>query len=368
MNCSAAAATGAEGAAPGRPEQPGAASRIAAAPARPADHLCRMPARLRAGHASVKPGRTARAQIGPSGPPRRPPCTITARRTSRMKHLLAAHAASALMAAAGVAVVGAALVAPGAIATAAAKSARRQVAAIVEQIRRADYEGDRPALKDLFASLGPFVDQKDKDLAARVRYWRGFALWRRALNGFNESAPFPEQERDLTQANDEFRAASVSDPGFVDAKIGSVSCLGNLMYLNRSDADALKAITPQLFPILKETTEAAPDNPRLLWILGPVKWNMAAERGGGQDRAIEGYLNGLDEAHRQWNAGGDPLDPSWGEPELYMSLAWSYLNRDAPDIDAAEKSAQAALRLVPYWHYVRDILMQQIQDARARKG
>jgi hypothetical protein len=267
---------------------------------------------------------------------------------------------------AGLLVAGAAILAPAADAPAGARSARRQVIAIVEQIKRADYEGDRPALKNLYASLEPFIGRKD--LASRVRYWRGFALWRRALNGFNESAPFAEQESDLTLANDEFRASAAGDPGFVDAKVGSVSCLGNLMYLNRKDGERLQAITPQLFPLLKETLAAAPDSPRVLWILGPVKWNMPAERGGGQDKAIEGYLRGLDEAHRQWNAGGDPLEPSWGEPELYMSLAWSYLNRDTPDLDAAEKNARSALELVPHWHYVRDILMQQIRDARARNG
>lgn len=261
-------------------------------------------------------------------------------------------------------IAGAALVAPAADAPASGRSARRQVTAIVEQIKRADYEGDRPALKTLFASLEPFTARKD--LASRVHYWRGFALWRRALNGFNESAPFAEQESDLTQANDEFLASAARDPGFVDAKVGSVSCLGNLMYLNRTDNDRLQAITPQLFPLLKETLAAAPDSPRVLWILGPVRWNMPAERGGGQDKAIEGYLKGLEEAHRQWSAGGDPLEPSWGEPELYMSLAWSYLNRDTPDVDAAEKNARSALQLVPYWHYVKDILMPQIQDARSR--
>jgi hypothetical protein len=62
----------------------------------------------------------------------------------------------------------------------------------------------------------------------------------------------------------------------------------------------------------------------------------------------------------------DPLEPSWGEPELLMSLAWSSLNRTSPDLNAAEQDAQAALKLVPYWHYVRDILMAQIRAAQAK--
>jgi hypothetical protein len=56
----------------------------------------------------------------------------------------------------------------------------------VEQIKRADYEGDRAALKRLHAELTP-QPSANKTQASRVLYWRGFALWRRAINGFNET-------------------------------------------------------------------------------------------------------------------------------------------------------------------------------------
>jgi hypothetical protein len=49
-----------------------------------------------------------------------------------------------------------------------------------------------------------------------------------------------------------------------------------------------------------------------------------------------------------------------------MSLAWSNLNRTAPDLAAADQYAHQALQLVPYWHYVRDILLPQIQAAKAK--
>jgi hypothetical protein len=49
-----------------------------------------------------------------------------------------------------------------------------------------------------------------------------------------------------------------------------------------------------------------------------------------------------------------------------MSLAWSKLNQAKPDVNAAEHDAQSALALVPYWHYVRDILMPQIREARKK--
>jgi len=47
-----------------------------------------------------------------------------------------------------------------------------------------------------------------------------------------------------------------------------------------------------------------------------------------------------------------------------MSLAWSYLRRREPDLAQAEIHGRRALELVPSWHYMRDILMPQIEAAR----
>ena len=69
----------------------------------------------------------------------------------------------------------------------------------------------------------------------------------------------------------------------------------------------------------------APDNPRLIWVHGPILWNSPPERGGGHDKAIENYQRGL-EVCSKIKTNDDPLEPSWGKPELMMSLAYSYLN------------------------------------------
>jgi|ERR1700675_1457026 len=245
-----------------------------------------------------------------------------------------------------------------------AQSTREAVTKIVIQIQRADYEGDRAALKRLYGELTPFVE--DKELASRVRYWRGFALWRRAVNGFNDSVDAKEQEGDLTLAVDEFNKAAASDPGFVDDKVGAVACLGLRLFLNQKDPARMQELMVQVSPIMKEARAADPDNPRLIWVLGPILWRTPAERGGGQAFAMETYQKGLETARKRKATASDPLEPSWGEPELLMALAWSSLNRTTPDLNAAEQYARSALEIVPYWHYVRDILMQQIKDAKAK--
>jgi tetratricopeptide (TPR) repeat protein len=241
---------------------------------------------------------------------------------------------------------------------------RDSIIRIVTQIQRADYEGDRPALKRLHDELAPIPE--DNKLASRVLYWRGFALWRRAINGFNESPTPTDLEEDLTQAVTDFKNAIARDPAFVEPKIGAASSLGYLMYLNKKDPTRLQELLQQSTPLLKEAMATAPDNPRLLWVLGPIRWSSPPERGGGQDKAIEIYNKGLEVIRNHKPDVVDPLEPSWGEPELLMSLAWSNLNRTAPDLKAAVQDAEAALKLIPYWHYVRDILLPQIRAAQAK--
>jgi hypothetical protein len=241
---------------------------------------------------------------------------------------------------------------------------RDSIIHIVTQIQRADYEGDRPALKRLHDDLSPIP--KDNKLASQVLYWRGFALWRRAINGFNENPTPKDLEDDLTLAVADFKDAIARDPASVEPKIGAGSSLGYLMYLHKNDSTRVQELFQQSSPLLKEAMVAAPDNPRLLWVLGPMRWSSPPERGGGQDKAFEGYNRGLEAIRNQKRDASDPLDPSWGEPELLMSLAWSNLSRTTPDLNAAEQDAQAALKVVPYWHYVRDILLPQIQAAQAK--
>ena len=244
-----------------------------------------------------------------------------------------------------------------------ASDTARRVAPIVAQIQHADYAGDRDAMQKGYDDLKPFTE--DKELASRIRYWRGFAQWRRAINGFNDKVDPEELALDLNTALDEFKAAIELDPKFVDAKVGVISSLGFLLFADRQDEARRKERIEQILATEKEASTMAPDNPRLIWVRGPILWNTPPERGGGQEKAIENYQRGL-EVCSKTKVSDDPLEPSWGKPELMMSLAYCSLNANKPDVNAAERNARAALGIVPYWHYVRDILLPQILEAKAK--
>ena len=244
-----------------------------------------------------------------------------------------------------------------------ANDAREQAGRIVARIQRADYQGDRPAMQRGYDALKPFME--DPKLASHVRYWRGFAQWRLAINGFNDAVDPKDLEQNLNTALDEFKIAMENDPTFVDAKVGTISCLGFLAFMNRKDQARAKELVGQILPLVKEADELASDNPRLIWVHGPILWNSPPERGGGQDKAIANYQRGL-EACSKIKTSDDLLEPSWGKPELMMSLAYCYLNANSADVNAAERYARSALEIVPYWHYVRDILLPQIVAAKAK--
>ena len=236
-------------------------------------------------------------------------------------------------------------------------------ARIVAEIQRADYEGNRPAMQKGYDDLKPFLE--DKSRASRVRYWRGFAQWRRAINGFNDKVDPKELEQSLKTALDEFKAAAEQDPKFVDAKVGIISCMGYLAFMNRADQARTKEAVAEIMPLVKEADAMAPDNPRLIWIHGPMYWNTPVEKGGGPDKMIQTFEQALAN-NSTAKPGGDPLEPSWGRPELMMSLAYANLTKKTPDLNAAERYARSALEIVPYWHYTRDILLPQILAAKEK--
>jgi tetratricopeptide (TPR) repeat protein len=239
---------------------------------------------------------------------------------------------------------------------------------IVARIQRADYQGDRVALAKLHEQLSPM---KSGAQAPLIFYWQGFALWRRAINGFNESADRNDLEADLNGAIADFEEAIKRDPHFADAESAEAGCTMSLLFLHIKDGDYVKQRIPKMVQLLNDARAQEPDNPRVLWVVGGGLWYRPVESGGGQEKAIETYQRGLDIIHKgsgKTAQVANPLQPAWGEPELLMNLAWSNLNRTKPDLDAAEKNARSALALVPDWHYVRDILLPQIAAARDKVG
>src|SRR5260370_10254680 len=169
----------------------------------------------------------------------------------------------------------------------------------------------------------------------------------------------------------------LNDRALVDARASAGAIRATLIAFYRrnpelapelKDTARMQEFIKKALSYMNEAEAAEPENPRVLWVLGPVQWYLAQQHGATPDKAtdaaIEMYQRGLKAARAHKSAVRDPLFPSWGEPECLMSLSGSNFYRTPPDLAAAEQHARAALALVPYWHYFRDILIPMIETSK----
>jgi hypothetical protein len=231
-----------------------------------------------------------------------------------------------------------------------------KLSALVVEVMSADYRGDRAALArldDALAELG------GEPLGEYREYWRGFARWRRALNGFNETPTPADIEDDLVQGIARFRKALEIRPEWIEPKIGIVGCTGSRLYLAGSDEARKKTILTESRPDFEAMQKEGGENPRALWLMGGYQ----AYRGD-SEKAVETLRKGLAASRR--DATADPAAPAWaptwGGPENLMNLAYIASHAKTPDKAVALAYAEGAATAVPHWHYVRDILLPQIQD------
>ena len=127
---------------------------------------------------------------------------------------------------------------------------------VVRAIQSADYRGARADLQRL---VGELDQMKDPKLAAHRQYWRGFALWRRALNGFNETPMPGDLEADLKAGIASFQAALALNPDWIEARIGLVGCASPLLFLAKDDTTRREAVLKEYIRVDKELTERAKD-------------------------------------------------------------------------------------------------------------
>ncbi len=229
-------------------------------------------------------------------------------------------------------------------------------------IRAADYRGDREELRRLAPALD---DVKDPKLAGYREYWRGFAFWRRALNGMNETPTPNDAGDDLKSGVASFRASLENKPDWIEAKVGLFGCSAALMYLD-IDAKQKSTILAEMIPLMKELKERGPENPRALWLVGGTQ--LWSPKGSDPVGASATYRRGLEAARAESLRKEKPADwvPAWGAPELLMTLAYVYSHSAIQNRDVARAYADGALAAVPDWHYVRDILVPQIQALPAQ--
>jgi hypothetical protein len=246
---------------------------------------------------------------------------------------------------------------------AALSPADRRLADAVAAITRADYHGDRAELEKQAKAVAAIPSEKTR---VYREYWTGFAYWRRAINGFNETPRPADLLSDLDQCALHERSALALDPKSEDARSALVGCLvGQISLVTPEKKDE---ILKEAIPVMRTVIENSEGNPRSLWIVGGGQAFAPPPNGGHFDKATATYRRGLAAARAEALAADrrDPWVPSWGAPELLMSLAYLNTVGDAPNRELARAYAESALSMAPDWHYVKDILLPKIEEMPER--
>ncbi len=239
----------------------------------------------------------------------------------------------------------------------------RTLVAAKAQLMSADYRADLPRLARVRAQLAPL--REDPHWGYLADYWTGFASWRMAINGVAKNMRKQDIKANLDDAVADFEAAARLRADFADAAAAAASVHSWLGYAFADDQTIARVHYQRATELLERALQSAPDNPRVLWVQGGFYLFKPVEFGGDPAHAEKIY-------ERQAQV-APPLDansplPDWGKPEAWMSLAFAHLNQTEPDLISARKEAHVALGLQPDWHYVREILIPQIDAAIVRRA
>lgn len=242
----------------------------------------------------------------------------------------------------------------------AADAVRARLEAVEAEALTADYRADLGALAKLRNRAGDLVS--DPQWGYLAHYWSGFASWRSAINGTSKGMSEADLRGNLEHAAAEFEAAVAACGDFADALGASGGVHGWLARFHKSEPDEALKDTVLYFMRTRRAVALEPDNPRVLWTDASIDLFVPGKLGGDASRAIRTYRRMV-----ELTARGEPNGawPDWGRPEAYMSLAFAHANQTPPDLKAAFEAAQEALRLRPDWSYVKNILLPQIEKAKA---
>ncbi|MGZ4809320.1 MAG: hypothetical protein ACXV7D_08315 [Thermoanaerobaculia bacterium] len=231
------------------------------------------------------------------------------------------------------------------------------------RLMAADYRSDLATLASVRDGLAPLID--DPSLGYLASYWSGYASWRIAINGASAKMSQEDLKANLERALADFNTSIGKKDDFADSYAAAASINGWLMAFYRDDPAAFKQHLEDSKRLLAKAEQLAPSNPRVLWVRGGVFLFTPPQYGGSMESAIEIYRKQADASTPP--APQSPL-PDWGKPEALMSLSYTHLSQASPDLASATEEAQAALRLQPEWHYVRDILVPMIDAARKQSA
>ena len=243
----------------------------------------------------------------------------------------------------------------------AAAPAEPETRALIVEARNlaydANYRNDQAGLRAAIAALQPLA--KESSEVAYANYYLSWTYWAMAASQY-EAKDVAGAIESGTLAASHARAGLAlrpQDPEFYTALINALIVVA---VLDRAQFEKMAA---EIRPARVKALELGANNPRTVMMDAGMLFNNPPERGGGQQKGIDRYLQALKlfEAEALEKT-ADPLAPRWGHTLAYGWMAPMYLTITPPQKDKARAAAETALRMRPDFWYVRERVLPRLRN------
>ncbi|MCI0433855.1 MAG: hypothetical protein L0271_09395 [Gemmatimonadetes bacterium] len=235
----------------------------------------------------------------------------------------------------------------------AGQSPGERLLAAKQTATEANFRNDQSGLRDAIARLDALA--VDPGVGARALYWAGWSRWMLAASEF-EAKDMPAAIATLEAAVAAFRRALEKKPDDVETLAILAWALNGLAF---TDQKRFNEILPEMNALRERAVRLGPENPRVVVMDASLMFWTPPERGGGQARAVDRWLDGMKllDAEKVTN----PVEPAWGRALFEGWLAWFYINMTPPRKAEARQMAARALELRPDFWWVATVVMPQIE-------
>ena len=184
------------------------------------------------------------------------------------------------------------------------------------------------------------------------------------MNGFNETPTPADLDADIVKALERFQSALARRPDWIEVKLAMLGCWGNRIFLAGQDSEKRRKLLEEASgPTTSGSCSTRATTRVCSGSKAASRWSFLRPAAATGRKRPRRSAQGVAGAWREAGATppAPPWAPTWGGPENLMNLAYLYSRDKTPDRSTALAYAEGALTAVPEWHYVKDVLLPQIE-------
>ena len=233
------------------------------------------------------------------------------------------------------------------------------LAEMIVRVERAVVTGSQEPLREARADLQEHLDDQAEAAEGMDRYTLAYVNWQLAHLMEEEQEAEAERLQLLQEAQQQLDLLVEQEPGNAEAFALLGSVIGE--QIGSSSWKGMK-LGPKSGSALKKAASLAPDNPRVALQRGIGHLFTPRLFGGGLTKAERELLRSAELFAAQ--PAGSPW-PNWGQVDVHIWLGQLYAKKR--NYASARAQYERVLAVEPEHHWVRDVLLPELEAKAAKK-